>query len=329
MKFSSLIAAIPILGMATSRMIDYDVQLEGILNTPNLEKRASNNSLVPLIQTLAGSGLITSLLEQITSSQEKMDNVADLVLSAFQGAEDSILANLSIDVDTGELMAGVLTLLPPVADGLLLNETNRNLVAIIGSTLLGSKDYVWIPTLLLKLGLGSELSVDVLADLMINGTDNKKLSSFGKIEQANVVKDKRATENDGSLQLLVSNMLQTLLKSDLFKASTDQLFEAINESGVVVPLVLDVLTLPGLPKLIGTILNKLYVNHVFDNLDLNTYYVHIKETNLMSDVSQSVLTNEKYSPAIALLLKKIEDLGTLTKITKNMYGDLAKVPPTS
>ncbi|EGW35305.1 uncharacterized protein SPAPADRAFT_58526 [Spathaspora passalidarum NRRL Y-27907] len=332
MKFSSLITAIPIFGMVMGHTIDYDSQLQEILTPPQFEKRASNNSLVPLLQTLAGSGLIPNLLSEITSSQQKMDTVADLILSAVQGGSSifsNISLNLNMNVSTTELLSGITGLLPSVFQGLLVNETNRNVIAGVASGLLGSKEYVWISALILELGQGADLTVDLLANLMINGTTYMKFSDYGKIEEVNEVEKRDTDDNDGSFSQLLNNMVGTLLNSNLFKGTAQQLFDAIEESGIVVPLVLDIITIPTLPKFAGVVLKKLYDNHVFDGIDLNSYYVAIKKSNLLTDSTEALLTDETFGPAVALLLKRIEDLGTFDAITRNMYGDLAKIPSES
>ena len=125
---------------------------------------------------------------------------------------------------------------------------------------------------------------------------------------------------EGSLSQFLNNAINTVVNSQLVSSSINDIVVALNQSGIITPIVLQVLQNDNLSSLVNPIVKTLYEHGAFNNLPLNYYFIYAKERNILSDGLQFVLTDPHYAPPIARLLKRMEDIGTFQYLQDNMYG---------
>ena len=164
---------------------DADTDADEIDNQYIKTKRDENtvNSIVSLLQSVEQSGLIPDIVLDITSSQTKMDNLANytvgLLSTIMNGNTSSLLSGINIDLNTTEILNAVLNsgLLQSTAGGLILNNENNAKLADLVGEILGSPDNVWIGWLLVGLGNGEDLTVPFIANLVVNTTSKANTNS--------------------------------------------------------------------------------------------------------------------------------------------------------
>lgn len=169
----------------TSDDADADADADEIDNQYIKTKRDENtvNSIVSLLQSVEQSGLIPDIVLDITSSQTKMDNLANytvgLLSTIMNGNTSSLLSGINIDLNTTEILNAVLNsgLLQSTAGGLILNNENNAKLADLVGEILGSPDNVWIGWLLVGLGNGEDLTVPFIANLVVNTTSKANTNS--------------------------------------------------------------------------------------------------------------------------------------------------------
>lgn len=348
--------------------------------------QAAVDQYVHLFQSVEQSGLIPSILEEITNNQTQIDNLVnyiELLLSGNMGSENSTinLNGISIDLNLTQIMNTVQQsgIIPSTYEQLLGNKTNNQKVADFAGGALSSPNNVWIGWLLTDIGGGASLTVPFLADVIMNTTSkantndtNKSqikvpktpplaedlgLNSYGfktkatsedVVDEDNKNKDevvyldldkeeikrvkrmeeylmsKRASDVDdrysGSLSQFLNNAINTVVNSQLVSSNINDIIVALNQSNIITPIVLEILDNNNLSKLVNPIVKTLYEHGAFNSLPLNFYFIYAKERGLLADGLQFILTDPFYSPPIARLLKRMEDIGTFQYLQDNMYG---------
>lgn len=292
----------------------------------------SSTTLVNILINVYESGIITDLLYEIAQSDTQINNLVNMLAGIVNGnfsSPDSVeIFNLNISINTDDLYNTVLDsgLIPSIAGGLLINETNRNTLADLVGYFLTHE--IWVAKLLNELGGGSELSVKVIADTIKNtpNLNPKYNSSIPENKQAifnfDLLDDllSQSKANEGSASDFFNNLINGVLSSSLFSTSLTTILNSLNESGIAVPLVMDILTNDTIVSMFPTLVSGLYDKGVFDGLDLNYYYVYAKENALLTDGLQWLLTSPKWEPPLAKLLKRMDDNGVFKDIEDGLFG---------
>lgn len=311
---------------------------------------AAVDQYVSLFKTIGASGLIPQLLSEIANSSEQVQNLANQVQFFAAGGSNISFDGLNVELNFTEILNAVLDsgIIQSTANGLLVNDTNNQFLAQFLGGVLSSPNNVWIGWLLMGLGNGHDLTVPWLADLIVNSTSKANTNSTNQSEinvqqqlpvaqqaqnydvvidfsdnwESNFIKraDDDTNQYSGSLNQFINNAANTILNSQLVSSNANDILVALNQSGIVVPLVIEVLKTPNLNNLVSPIVATLYNNGVFDGLDLESYYEYAKEKNYLSDALQYLLTDEHWSPPLAQLFRRMEDTGSFQYLQDNMYG---------
>ncbi|RCK60513.1 hypothetical protein Cantr_08200 [Candida viswanathii] len=342
----------------------YNYLLESIRSlSSDLDKRddAQVAQLTSLFEAVGSSGLISDIILDITSSDTKMDNLANITVELLGAVENGnqTFEGINIQINTTELLDAVLAsgLIQSTATGLLLNNTNNAILADFVGGILGNPNNVWIGWLLMGLGEGHALTVPYLADLIVNTTSKANTNSTNQsnikganFKQAdNIIIEKKAagdydeeeeelfgsldgylndvlnTRDDdnqyaGSFNSFVNNIINTVATSSLVQSSINDILIALNNSGIIVPTVMEVIANPNLGTLVLTVVSRLYESGELDNIPIDPYYQFAKQQGYLSDGLQYILTDPTYSPGLAVLFKRMDDAGAYQRLQDNMYG---------
>ncbi|EMG47845.1 hypothetical protein SBY92_005018 [Candida maltosa Xu316] len=375
MKFLSLSTLVPIVTLGFSHLVsasvdfskyDYIIkEIEDLSKKDELYKRgeAEIEQFTSLFQSVGNSNIIPEILTDITSSQDKMDNLANLTYGLIGAVSSgaSSFEGININLNYTELLNAVLSsgIIQSTAGGLLLNNANNAKLADFVGGILGSPNNVWIGWLLMGLGNGEDLTVPYLANLIVNSTSKANTNPDNQTQLKNVkvqpqedqvvIKDpvndeeednayagslndfvdhlinKRDDDNStdqyaGSLNQFINNVAGAITQSTLVQSSANDILVALNRSDIVVPLVMELLDNPNLGTLVQTIVKKLYNEGVLNDIPLDPYYEFAKKQGYLSDGLQYLLTDPTYAPALATLLKRMDDAGVYQRLQDNMYG---------
>lgn len=296
-----------------------DNLLDGAARIFKRDDGALNTIEQILIQTNK-SGILWDLVDGIAASNLLIDNIANLAVSVLNGNTSAIEGlGVKIELNTLDLVAtvmqsGIITL---VADGLLLNEANRQkLAGVLGNSL---ENDVWISKLLQGLGDGDEPLVDYIANT-IKYTKSKNPRHQDQLRQRVLSLERRAN-TEGLAQLFFGNLINTVLQSQLVSGSLSDVLVALNDTGVGVDMVVQLLDHTGLLYAIGlAVVSKLYNSGALSGIDLNTPYQKAKREHTLLDGLQALLTNPTYAPGIAALFKQLDDSGVYHEVKLNLYG---------
>ena len=377
MKFFALSNILPALSLCLLAIVSaspsssgtdytkYNYLLESIRGlSSDFDKRDDSQiaQFTALFKAFGSSSLIPDIIEDITSSETKMQNLANIttgLVGAIEGG-NATFEGINIKLNFTEILNSVLSsgLIQSTATGLLLNNTNNAILADYVGGILGNPDNVWIGWLLMGLGEGHALTVPYLADLIVNSTskantnttEQSQIKGVNFKQEDNVVFDKKEVENGdkifdslddylsnvlnarddnsnnddnqyaGSFNTFLGNIINTVASSSLVGGSVDDIIIALNNSGIVVPLVMEIIENANLGSLTKIVVGTLYKSGLLDNISINPYYQYAKKQGILSDSLQYILTDPTYSPGLATLFKRMDDSGAYQRLQDNMYG---------
>lgn len=297
------------------------------------QKRADDSStvsaLTQVLENVENSGLIMDILEEIAASPTQTDNLANLTVSLLKNG-GGLIGGINITLnytslwDTVKLSGIIFSTL----DGLMLNVSNRNFLADRIGVML--KRNPWVAELLTQLGAGHALTVSYLHELIT--TFKSKASNWDEMLQQTSMPNSKSViigarddsnssgQYDGSAQEFLSNLINTVANSALADQSIGNLLQAVNDSGIVIPVVLDVLNSTSVLGMFGTIIGKVYDSGVLDGIDLNSYYQLAKKNHFLTNAIQIGLTDPTYSPSLARILQRMEINGVYQQTQWNLHG---------
>ncbi|CCE83734.1 Piso0_004320 [Millerozyma farinosa CBS 7064] len=286
----------------------------------SIEKRDNSrvDQLTSILQTVNRSGVIFDILHEIAGSRVEQDNLINATTTLLNTGS-AMFGSYNISLNTSNILNKVMSsgLIQSVADGLLLNEKNRVALTVnVGEIL---RTNAGMTQLLIDLGHGHDLTVDFVADRLLNTkTKNPKYQHLNEGKQT--VLQKRDGNYSGSADKFFNNLIQTILQSNLVSESTDDILQALNNSGIIVPIVLRTLNDTAIANMGKYMLTQLYYDGAFDGLDLNKYFKQVKENHALTNGVEYILTDPTYSPALAAVFKQMDDAGVYRDVQTNIYG---------
>ncbi|KAG7661040.1 uncharacterized protein J8A68_005412 [[Candida] subhashii] len=343
MKFTSVFILIPLFWTYVVHAT-YDVNYQF-----NFNKRADNETnttvdatsaplnLTTMIVQVYESGMIQELLYNFTSSHENNEALANATVAFLQNSEGatSLLSSLNITINTTQILNAVMAsgLIQQVADGLLVNDTNRQALGAMVGSLLGSPDFVWVSYLIKGLGEGEQLTLDWIVDVITN-SKSKANTNEDNQSDIRIARLRKRADNDtttasnttatsdfeGTFNAFIGNIISQVVNSDLITRTITEVLNAVTQSKIVVPLIMQSLQLPGLGDLLVTMVTTMYRGGIFNNIPLQAYFEMLKEEHILAEQTQALFTHPVYGPAIGKLFKQMEDAGVYQRIQDNMYG---------
>lgn len=286
----------------------------------HLDKRSDDSKvdqLESLILQVNESGIIMDVLNQIADSKTQQNTLVNLTTNMIKNGGSSF-DGIKIDFNITELLDATISsgIINSTLDGLLLNDQNREIIGDRTGHVLSK--YAYVSKILADIGNGQEPTVEYIADTVQNfKTKNPKYQYMNEGKQ--VVLSTR-DDYSGSAQSFLNNLLNTIVSSKLVSGSIEDFLVALNRSGVAVSIAMEVVETPKITEMATYIIGQLYYNGVFDNLDTNKYFQDAKKKNILSDGAQMILTDPTYSPALAKLMKQMQDNDVYEDIRKNLYG---------
>ncbi|KAI5958290.1 hypothetical protein KGF57_002645 [Candida theae] len=284
-------------------------------STLSLNGISINLNMTQIMNAVMESGIIPSTYSQLLGNKTNNQKVADWAGSALSSPD-----NVWIGWLLTKLGQGMPLTVPALAD-VILNTTSK---ANTNDTNKSEINVKQTPPLAEDVGVSPD---------GINNDGTTKDSVYINLDQQNARRvkrmeeyliSKRASDVDdrysGSLSQFLNNAINTVVNSQLVSSSINDIVVALNQSNIITPIVLQVLENDNLSQLINPIVKTLYENGAFNSLPLNYYFIYAKERGILSDSLQYLLTDPFYSPPIARLLKRMEDIGTFQYLQDNMYG---------
>lgn len=290
------------------------------------EKRDAEAQLESLLTTVNQSGLIFTLLDQVANDSATLNLVAQTVGGIISGntSANSLLSGLNITLNVSSILEAALQsgLIGSTLAGLLLDEDNRNLITDFLGLFLARN--TWAGQLLINLGNGDPLSIENIIFLI------KTVRSKAGNAQANGVRNvvidahnKRDDEFAGSANTFFSNAINAVISSQLLGTSVTTIFQALNNTGILVPIIVQATKDPNTLKLAQTFAIDLYQTGALTdkNLPLNPIFQGLKKDNTLSNSVQTALTHPIFSPALAAIFQRLENSGVYQQVQRNIHGD--------
>lgn len=289
--------------------------LGGENSTISLNGISINLNTTQIMNAVVESGIIPSTYDQLLGNKENNQKVADFAGGVLSSPNNVWIGWLLTDLGQGHALT-----VPFLAD-LIVNTTSK---ANTNDTNRSDINVKETPPLAEDVGLNPEgINNDgTTKDAVYINLQEQEAKRIKKREE--YLMSKRASDVDnqyaGSLSQFLNNAINTVVNSQLVSSSINDIVVALNQSGIITPIVLQVLQNDNLSSLVNPIVKTLYEHGAFNNLPLNYYFIYAKERNILSDGLQFVLTDPHYAPPIARLLKRMEDIGTFQYLQDNMYG---------
>ncbi|KAK6198724.1 uncharacterized protein RJT21DRAFT_122343 [Scheffersomyces amazonensis] len=312
----------------------YEDRLEQIIsdfvakNSNIFVKRADEStvdSITNILQIVNNSGIVLDILNEVASNPNSSLVISNFIIQLLKSSR-GVIEGFNVTVNFSAILSAVKAsgIIESVAGGLLVNDKNRETLGnVLGPGLSNSP---WLGFLLLGLGNGHDLTVDYIADL-IKTTPNKRLNASATTDSKSVAygfhkrDDSNSTdEYSGSLQDFLNNVASQVLNSELLGSSLEDILIAVNQSGIVVPLVLEILQSPSISKMSLGLVKNLYSSGVLENVNINYYYRLAQKSNMLSEGLEYIVSDPTWSPPIGKLLLQLELSGVYQNLQDAMYG---------
>lgn len=302
-------------------------ELYDTLQDPALSKRDSfEDNLSAILKQLQASGVILDVLHEIAGSTEEMNTLANYIFEALLSiSSGSAVPGLNVTVNVTEIIQTVNDsgIVYSALTDLFLNTTNREeFTDNLGEVLVNN---TWIPKLIYTVGDTGDVSWETIFDLARN-TKSKDPgfngTSYTYKDYTQIRLGKRADNlsYSGSLLSFVNNLIGSALGSDLFDLSLSSILAAVDDSGIITPLVESVLADSQIQYMVGYIANKLYNYGVFDQIPLNDYFHKYKNNGVLTRASQKLFGTNPSAYVVAEVFLRWKQKGVMTQIRANLYG---------
>ncbi|KAI5955420.1 hypothetical protein CANMA_004600 [Candida margitis] len=282
--------------------------------TVSLNGISINLNLTQIMDVVLKSGIIPSTYDQLLGNKDNNKKLADFAGGALSSPNNVWIGWLLTDLGQGHALT-----VPFLAD-LILNTTSK---ANTNTTKQSDINVKETPPLAEDIGLDSSgVNNDgTTKDAIVINLNQQEERRRKRQEEYLSRRAADVTDNySGSLSQFLNNAINTVINSQIVSSSINDIVVALNQSGIITPIVLEIIENDNLSKLINPIVKTLYENGAFNSLPLNYYFIYAKERNILSDGLQFMLTDSHYSPPLARLLKRMEDIGTFQYLQDNMYG---------
>lgn len=292
------------------------------------------DNLESILLAVNNSGIVIDILHEIADSTEQMNTLSNWLFQALLSIKsNSAIKGLNVTVNTTDIFAQVKAsgLILSTIHELFFDDQQRDYFADSVGALLTR--YVWIPRIVYDIGYNGKITVNRIADLVQNTkTKNPNPETNGTVEAS--VKpllkrefyslqeraDNSTGAYSGSLQAFFNNLIQAGLMSSLAESSLSSILTAVNNSGIVAPIVQAAVRDVKIQKMAFFIVNKLYNFGVFDSIPINDYFQEFKTSGAASRSVQFGFGNPTYSPIIARIFERLENRGVFETIKLNLWG---------
>lgn len=323
MKFTLFIPA-ALLGLAATAQASAGTQFElheevsHYLRMKRASSAIDESTIESLLLYANKTSLVTDAAESFLKNSTNVVLLSQVIVNALNGSYNKVI--LTFTGSSGGLNISSLLhtleasgIIKTTAGTLLMNDYNRNRTADMAGQLL--VDQIWIPKLLKGLGDGKDLTFDYIFQLV----NESQSTTSGNSKQTVLSRREDTSAYAGSADTFFYNLVAQITSSELFLASVSDILKALNNTNVLPYIIMDVLNSTTIMSGVGQILTNVYDTGALDKIDLNSYFVKAKKSNLLSDNLQSLLTNPTYSPYLAKLFQRMELEGYYRQIQHKMY----------
>ena len=280
-----------------------------------------------IISQVNDSGIITTALGLLAASETQQDNIVNTVAGFIRNGSNPLAGfNVSLNVLAVKDQALKSGLINSTADALLKNDQNRNLLASKTGQFLSSE--IWVSVILRDIGNGHKLSTKWIADTAWSfkpyrgdgNHTNNKVAHFQGVLKAAVSADDSSDQYAGSAQKFFNNFINAALDSNLVNESLDDILQALNNTGIVPTVVLQVMNDTSILKMFGNIILKLYDTGVLDNINLQYYFDQAKKKGYLAEGVNFAFTDPNYSPYVGKLFQTMDNNDVFKNIQYGIYG---------
>lgn len=278
-----------------------------------------------IISQVNDSGLIISALDMLAASESQQDAIVNTVAGFIRNGSNP-LAGFNVSLNVLEVKDQVLRsgLINSTADDLLKNDQNRNFLASRAGQFLSSE--IWVSVILRDIGNGHKLSTKWIADTARTFKPHRRDSSNNKdahiqsVLKAAHSADDSSDQYAGSAQRFFNNFINAALDSSLVNESLDDILQALNNTGIVSSVVLQVLNDDSILKMAGNIVLKLYDTGVLDNINLQYYFEQAKKKGVLANGVGFAFTDPNYSPYVGKLFQTMDNNDVFKNVQYGIYG---------
>ncbi|KAG7192767.1 uncharacterized protein KQ657_001550 [Scheffersomyces spartinae] len=325
MRFTTFIP-VAVLGLAASAQAsaagtEFDLE-EQVSHNIKMVKRAGSaideSTIESLLLYANKTNLIVDAAEAFLDNSTNVVLLSQVIVNALNGTYNNLILTFagsgSLNISSILHVVEASGLIQTTSGTLLIKDYNRNRTAdMLGQLLV---DQIWIPKLLKGLGDGHDLTFDYIFKLV---NESKASTTNGNSKQTVLGKREDTSQYAGSANTFFYNLVSQLTSSELFLASVSDILKALNNTNVAPYIIMDVLNSTTILSGVGQILTNVYDTGALKNIDLNSYFVEAKKSNMLSDLLQKILTDPVYSPYLGKLFQRMELEGYYRQIQHKMY----------
>lgn len=296
----------------------------GYMFLGDLDKRDSfQDNLETLLVAFNRSGLLLQIVDQISSSPQEMDTIANyLFLMLALGGDNSSLSLSSLN--TSELSSTVKNLTSEIVQSTIQELLFVDLQLIQLANNLGSLlvNHSWIAGAVNFIGVHGWIDIPEIFDLAENY--KSKDPGFNGTRYSVFKRDDRSSSNDsysGSLQSFLNNLIGSATESEFASASATSILEAVNDSGIVPSVLQQLLGDGNFFTIIGYVSKKLNSYGVFDAFDLKSEFKEQRDSGKLSSSLNYALGDPIFSPRIARIFYQLKNNGAFKQLRYNFLGE--------
>lgn len=278
-----------------------------------------------IIEQVNSSGLIFSALNGLADDEDLQNNLVNTAVGFLENGTNP-LAGYNITLNTTGILDQVIAsgLINSTLDTLLKNDQNRNkLASKVGQFL---STHVWVSKVLRDIANGHKLSAKWIADTQKNFKPHVRGDNSGKQAVLKALFDEADSSDDSSdqyaglAQRFFNNFINAALGSSLVNDLLNDILTALNNTGIVPSIVLQVLDQPKILKMAGSLIGKFYDTGVLDNVNLQYYFEEAKKKGYLAKGVELVFTDPNYSPYVAKLFETMDNNDVFKNIQFGLYG---------
>lgn len=297
-----------------------------LLDSSNELSKRDVQTIAGLLELLNRSEIIWDVLDQVAGHPDRIQTLANLTsgLIDFIGASNISLADLtsaasslSGSVNVTAIVGAVLDsgVVTNLLDGILLDDSFRPvLVNLINDVVLSFKTEIWF---------------------LLKGVFAKR-EYLEPMSQEEIIEVFRRASNEGSLETFASNVVGTILESQLVKNISLDLLAALNETSFLTYTVKRFLATPAYINMTTDLISDIY-NTAHINIDLSSINISaivgsaLANPKLISNAVGLLLSGNldlsflgKYASAVSKIITGLEDKGLFQELNDFIFPSTSK-----
>lgn len=324
LNFVVAFCALIVAAMAAPNLFDDGFDFVDLFSQHLKRDDLSVELIEQIIHQVNDTGIITTVLDGLAASNSLQETIVNAAAGFIRNGSNPLAGyNISLNVSDVIQKVNHSGLIQLTLNDLVVNDNNRNYLADRAGEFLSKE--IWVSVILRDIGNGHKLSAKWIADTARNfkpyrRDQNKKQTVLKATSDTSSSSSSGDDQYAGSAQKFFNNFINAALDSDLVNESLDDILKALNNTGIISSVVLQVLHDDAILQMAGNIILKLYDTGALDDVNLQYYFETAKKKGYMSKGVTKVFTDPTYSPYVAKLFQRMDSDGVFKNIQYGLYG---------